>query len=269
MVYFVNICEGTGIRKIVTNILKILLRWTGYVTDQISKCCPCKEKQCFCKNCSDRQVEVWQYQRNRTLAKLDVWPNVMLAGFIHHLVHHLGSATKTNKPALGRVGRIRVGKQWTKLKFSLNYLRMKVNVQNETPLVLFAFMKIFWKVFWSENKKSTHLKSLRHVAICNQFLHLKKNLKRLLKQSVYSHLPYYYVHKQRKLGLCQIMYMYRDKKYFQPFLKNFSRRANRKIRNSQRKQKHRTRPVSNYYWKRRKVILKMCGKVWDKIETIT
>ena len=51
------LCEGTGIRKIVTNILKILLHWTGYVTDQISKCCSCKEKQWFCKNCSDRQVK--------------------------------------------------------------------------------------------------------------------------------------------------------------------------------------------------------------------
>ena len=57
MVYFVNICEGTGIRKIVTNILRILLYWTGYVTDQISKRCSNKEKQCFCKNCSDRQVK--------------------------------------------------------------------------------------------------------------------------------------------------------------------------------------------------------------------
>ena len=35
----------------------------------------------------------------------------------------------------------------TKLKFSLNYLRIKVKDQNETPLVLFAFMKIFGKYF--------------------------------------------------------------------------------------------------------------------------
>ena len=35
----------------------------------------------------------------------------------------------------------------TKLKFSLNYLRIKVNDQNETPLVLFAFMKMFEKYF--------------------------------------------------------------------------------------------------------------------------
>ena len=88
-----------------------------------------------------------KYQRNRTLPKLDVWSHVILAGFIYHLVHHLGSVTKTNKSALGRVGRIRVEKQWTKLKFSLNYLRIKVNDQNETPLVLFAFMKLFGKYF--------------------------------------------------------------------------------------------------------------------------
>ena len=59
----------------------------------------------------------------------------------------LGSVTKTNKPALGRVGRIRVEKQW-KLNWNyLNYLRIKVNDQNETLLVLFAFMKFFGKYF--------------------------------------------------------------------------------------------------------------------------
>ena len=59
--------------------------------------------------------------------------------------------------------------------------------------------------------------------------------KEINKQSVYCHFPYY-VHKQRKSGLCQITYMYHDKKYFQAFLRNFSRRANQKILNSQRKQ---------------------------------
>ena len=154
MVYFVNICEGTGIRKIVTNILKILLRWTGYVTDQISQSVVlAKKSNAFARVVltgrwkKGKKNEVWQYQRNRTLRKLDVWPNVIFVGFIYYSVHHLGSVTKTNKPALGRVGRIRVEKQW-KLNWNyLNYLRIKVNDQNETLLVLFAFMKSFGKYF--------------------------------------------------------------------------------------------------------------------------
>ena len=70
-----------------------------------------------------------------------------------------------------------------------------------------------------------------------KYLHLKKNWKTdFFKQSVYSHFPYY-VHEQRKSGLCQITYTYHDRKNFKAFLKNFSRTANRKILNSQHKQK--------------------------------
>ena len=58
----------------------------------------------------------------------------------------------------------------------------------------------------------------------------------LFKQSIYSHFPYY-IHEQRKSGLCQMTYMYHDRKNFKAFLKNFSRTANRKILNSQHKQK--------------------------------
>ena len=180
MVYFVNICEGTGIRKIVTNILRIFLHWTGYVTDLFYKVL-------FLQRKAMRLRELfWPAGEKRkkkngimTISKKcvpypksDVWPNVILAGFVYHLVHHLGSVTKTNKPALGRVGRIRVEKTMkTKLKLSLNYLRIKVNDQNiwdsSRPV---CFYEKFLESILQECFLSCRMASNKEVSVTQQAL---------------------------------------------------------------------------------------------------
>ena len=150
MVYFVNICEGTAIRKIVTNILNSpaldrLRNWPNFKVLFLQRKAmllqelfwPAGEKR-------KKKIEVWQYQRNRTLPKLDVWPNVILAGFIYHLVHHLGSVTKTNKPALGRVGRIRVEKHELNWKSKLFNDQSKWSKWDSSRPVCFNFWKVFY-----------------------------------------------------------------------------------------------------------------------------